>query len=100
MGFLDFVGSGIAITFKVSNMFSGFFSSHINNKVTHESKQPKSKKQRRLHDRPVLRTSCALYRECRLCGCKHENKKKKGSAWGKTYNAYKGCLFDCSYASI
>jgi len=66
------------------------------NKVTHENKQPKSKKPnykqqpRKFQDKPVLTTSNTLHKECRFCGYKHENKKEQCPAWGKTCNACKG----------
>jgi len=50
--------------------------------VTHENKQPKSKKPnykqqpRKFQDKPVLTTSSTLHKECRFCGYKHENKKE------------------------
>ena len=59
--------------------------SHAINKVTDENKQPK-----RFQDKPVLTTSSTLHKECRFCGYKHENKKEKCPAWGKTCNACKG----------
>jgi hypothetical protein len=64
--------------------------------VTHENKPPKSKKPnykqqpRKFQDKPVLTTSSTLHKECRFCGYKHENKKEKCPAWGKTCNSCKG----------
>ena len=64
--------------------------------MTHENKPPKSKKPnykqqpRKFQDKPVLTTSSTLHKECRFCGYKHENKKEKCPAWGKTCNPCKG----------
>jgi hypothetical protein len=64
--------------------------------VTHENKPPKSQKPnykqqpRKCQDKPVLTTSSTLHKECKFCGYKHENKKEKCPAWGKTCNACKG----------
>jgi hypothetical protein len=71
-------------------------SRHAINKVTHENKQPKSKKPnykqqpRRLQDKPVLTASSNLHRKCRFCGYKHEIMKGECPAWGNTCNACKG----------
>jgi hypothetical protein len=70
MGLQFFIFSEVTISFSTS---------HAINKVTHENKQPKSKKPnykqqpRKFQDKPVLTTSSTLHKECRFCGYKHEN---------------------------
>ena len=57
--------------------------------MTHENKQPKSKKPnynqqpRRFQNKPVLTTPNTLHKECRLCSYKHENKKKNVQHWAQ-----------------
>ena len=63
--------------------------SHAINKVTHENKQPKSKKPnykqqpRRFQNKPVLTTPSTLHKEYRFCSHKHENKKENVQHWAQ-----------------
>ncbi|CAC5391513.1 unnamed protein product [Mytilus coruscus] len=69
------------------------------NKVTHHDKfkkktyQPESKRPQTRHPQSQSKTSYNTQinnKECNFCGYKHERKKEKCPAWGKTCDACKG----------
>jgi hypothetical protein len=77
---------------------SKIYGTHAINKVTHENKQPKSKKPnykqqpRRFQDKHVLTTSSTLHKECRFCGYKQDDarvlnsvKKLSNGSWYCTF---------------
>ncbi|VDH99725.1 Hypothetical predicted protein [Mytilus galloprovincialis] len=74
-------------------------STHTVNKVTHHDKfkkkayQPESKRPQTRYPQSQSKTSYNTQtnnKECNFCGYKHERKKEKCHAWGKTCHAGKG----------